>query len=390
MMKRAVLALLLVTPFLAACGGAARSGPQGADRSRWSGDPRLYGFLLTYPMTEEQHDSVAAYATEHMSATPALLAEAAEDVNAPASVRVNAMMVLAQRRQGSSLTVFRDLLDDEDVRIRATAVAAMREFVQTHPYEAVRIARVALTDDEPDVQAQALQIVGDNDLDLLRGYVPRAANDDLRAVARDLVRVAEERGAPLQRDSATGALSRTTFNGHTVTFTASRHWPQWDAAYGTVRIAQDGAAAVVIDGVEAVGGVLPVFFSADGRFVVYERDRTIVVRTLDGGAERVLGPGIAPRVRPFTSEFVFLRPAPDVSEERGQARVTYDVVNAHFDAVGGSERVIGSATATVSFGTRGAYSPARWMRVEDKAGNFYLTADNFDIVPLPDPFVAGS
>jgi hypothetical protein len=387
MMKSAVF--ILVSAVLLTTGCASRGAPgsgAGMDRTRWQGDAQLYEILLTYPMTQAQQDALSAYAQEHMAAAVDNLAEAAEDVHAPASVRVNAIMALAQRRSGAYLPVFRALIDDEDVRVRATAVAAMREFVQTHPYEAGRLARVALDDSEPDVQAQALQIVGDDDLDLLRSYVPRAANDDLRDVARDLIRVAEERGAPLVRDSVTGALQRETFTGYTVTFMPRQGWAQWDAAYGAVTIARGSTVIATIDGVEAVARVLPVFFSADGRFAVYERDRTIVVRTLESGAERVLGPGIAPRVRPFTDEFVYLRQASPAEEAREQTRLRYDVVNAYFDDVAGQPRVLGTTIATATFDRHGNYSPVRWMRIEERVGNFYLRAERMDMVTLPDPF----
>jgi hypothetical protein len=388
MTKLAGTLLVSVAMLTTACasGGVQGSGA-GMDRSRWQGDPQLYEILLTYPMTEAQQNAMSAYAAAHLSAAFDNLVDAAEDVNAPPSVRVNAIMTLAQRRSGAHLPVFRELIDDDDVRIRASAVAAMREFAQSHPYEAVRLARVALADTEPDVQAQALQIVGDNDLDLLREYVPRAANEDLRAVARDLIRVAEERGAALTHDSATGVLRRETFNGYVVTFTPQRRWTRWNAAYGTVTVTRGDAVVASIDGVEAVAGVVPVFFSADARFAVFERDRTIVVRALESGAERVLGPGIAPRVRPFTDEFVYLRQTSAGEDARAQTRLQYEVVNAHFDEVAGQPQVLATTVATTSFATHGNYSPVRWMRVEERIGNFYLTAAMMEMVPLPDPFV---
>ncbi|MBR9989061.1 MAG: hypothetical protein KFH98_04850, partial [Gemmatimonadetes bacterium] len=272
--------------------------------------------------------------------------------------------------------------------IRATAVAAMRQFAVTHPREAVGIARMALSDSEGDVQAQALQVLGDTDIELLRAYIPRAANGELRAIAQDLVQLAEQRGASLQGDSATGVLSRETSDGFRITFTPVHHWPNWGAGYGTARIERNGTLLQTLEGVEAVAGVVPVFLSPDARHVVYERDRSIVVRAMSDGSERVVGPGIAPRPRPFTDDFVFVRERPDAAEEqRNETRLRYDVFTAPFDPPGVIEpTLLGSASATVTFARYGNYSPVRWMKVEERSGSFYLTSSHMEIVTLPDPF----
>src|SRR5690606_29064701 len=194
-MKRSLLVTILMAMILGACSSARTPGAVEADanidESRWRGDPRLYRILLPYPITDAQQDSVNAYARDHAAATNYLLAEAAEDVNAPVVVRVNALFVLAERRASDQLGVFRNALVAEDTRIRATAAAAMRRFADTHPREAGRIARMALSDTAAEVQAQALQVLGDTDVDLLREYLPRAANAEVRTIARGLVQLAE-------------------------------------------------------------------------------------------------------------------------------------------------------------------------------------------------------
>lgn len=389
-MKRSLLSTILMSAVIGACatGGAPARPDPNMDESRWRGDARLYRMLIPYPITDAQQDSVQAYAREHETATNYLLAEAAEDVNAPVAVRVNALYLLAQRRADTHMRVFRNALDAEDVRVRATAAAAMRQFSSTHPREAIGIARMALSDTAAEVQAQALQVLGDSDVDLLREYLPRAASAELRAIAQDLVQLAEQRGAPLIADSATGVLSRETSNGFRITFTPDRRWPEWDAAVGTVRIERDGRVLQTIEGVEAAGGVIPVFLSPDARHVVFERDRYIVVRAMADGSERVAGRGIAPRPRPFTEEFVFVRERPDAAvRQRSETILTYDVFSAPFDPPGAIEPVhAGSTTARVSFGRRGAYSPVRWMKVEERSGSFYLTSSDMEIVSLPDPF----
>lgn len=389
-MKRSLLVTILMSTIIGACATAAPPAAvePNMDVSRWYGDPRLYHILLPYPITDAQHDSMTVYAQEHGQATNYLLAEAAEDVNAPVAVRVNALHVLAQRGASLHLDAFRNALVAEDVRVRATAVAAMREFIGTHPREAGRIARMALSDSAAEVQAQALQVVSDSDVDLLRRFLPRAASAELRTIAEGLIQLAEQRGAPLTGDSVTGVLSRQSATGYRIVFQPDRYWPQWNAGQGTVRIEKDGALVQAIEGVEAVAGVIPVFLSPDGRHVVFERERTIVVRSMSDGKERVVGRGIAPRPRPFTDEFVFMREQPGSAvQERSETTLTYDVYSAPFDAAGdAAPSLIGTTTATVSFGRNGGYSPVRWMRVEERSANFYLTSSHMEVVPLPDPF----
>jgi hypothetical protein len=328
-----------------------------------------------------------AYAAQHMAATNALLAEAARDENAPATVRMNALVLLAQRKAGSELSVFRGALDDQDVRVRATATAAMREFLPAFPDEAVRIARMALADTSQLVQAQALQILGAADVELVRAYLARTTDPELRRLAGELVQVAEERGAPLPGDSATGELRRVTSHGYNVTFTPRQHWPQWRAGYGDVRIERPGGAPIVLTDIEAVAGVVPVFFSPPGDRLVYEKQRTIIVRSLSDGSERSLGPGIAPRTLPFSEDFVFLREQPGGrSEERERTRIRYDVLRAPFGASAGAPTVLGDVTLTTIHSTHGSYSPARWLRVEDRGGNFYLLVEGVEPFALPSPF----
>lgn len=386
-----ILSALIVCPLmLTACatGGSSAADEPNMDVTRWHGDARLYRILLPYPIDAAHEDSLAAYFAEHGAATNYLLAEAAVDPDAPVAVRVNALGVLARRHDDSQMHVFRTALDAEDVRVRASAVAAMRELITAYPREATRIARMALSDSAPEVQAQALQVLSDREIDVLREYIPRAPNAELRAIAQDLVTLAEQRGAPLRPDTVSGVLTRDTPGGFRISFTPARRWPDWNAAVGTVRVSKDDSTLHVIDGIEVVGGVIPVFMSPDGRHVVFERDRHIFVRNLADGIEVTAGPGIAPRVLPFTQEFVFLREKPeDATEKREETQLAYDVFSAPFDPprtlVPG---LIGATTATVSFGRNGAYSPVRWMRVEERAGSFYLTSSHMEIVSLPDPF----
>ncbi|CAN5807467.1 hypothetical protein BH23GEM9_BH23GEM9_25240 [soil metagenome] len=378
--------MLLSVAVLAGC--AARTAQQpGSDRSQWYGDPRLYEMLNAYPIEQSQRDSVAEYATEHLGQTDERLAEAAEDLHAPVPVRLNALLLLSERGTATQLPVFRAALDADDPRIRAMAASSMRRFMDSHPHDAEQLARMALEDAAPEVQAQALHVLGDRDAALLRAYLPRAADPELRTIATDLVQVAESRGVALTGDEATGMLRRETPHGFTVAFNPRQHWPQWDAAVGDVVISRGTATAATLTDIEAVAGVVPVFFSPEGTYMVYERARTIVVRSLNDGTERVIGPGIAPRVLPFTDDFVFAREEEDGrTEARHQTNIRYEVMRASFGGTA-APHGIGEMSVVTTFDRHGNYSPLRWMRVEDRSGNFYLTAAGTSaIFSLPDPF----
>jgi len=395
MSMRSSSLLFVLTIFSGACAGGAVQSPAArpamdapTDPTRWEGDPRLYRMLMAYPITPVQYDSLEVYAMQAGQVMNNLLADAAADRHAPAAVRANALHMLARRQAGTHLSAFRTGLDDDDVRVRATAVAAMREFNTRYPMEALQLARMALRDTATEVQAQALPIIGDRDIPLLRAYHARTANPELRRIADEIIAVAEERGAPLAGDTATGVLRRTSAHGYTVTFTPSTRWPEWGAAVGRVSVAGEGITPFTADSVEAVADVVPLYFSTDGAYAVYERARRIIVRTLASGEERDLGAGIAPRIRPFTDQFVYMVEAPDGRRDlRERTHIRYQVMNAGFNGAPAPSE-LGALGAFATYGSFGNYSPVRWMRVEDRGGSWYLTGDGIEAFALPDPFAA--
>ena len=174
-------------------------------------------------------------------------------------------------------------------------------------------------------------------------------------------------------------------------FVPARAWDQWGAAVGRVAITTaDNRVVPIPADIEVVAGVVPVFFSADGAYVVYEADRRIHVLSLATGATRDVGDGIAPRVRPFTDGFLFLRadPTGPVSE-RGSTRLSYNVLYAPF-AGGAEAETLGSLAVVMSQAERGNYSPARWMTVAETDGVFFLSLDDDVLFRLPSPFGSGS
>jgi hypothetical protein len=390
-MKLTRTAMLAVAVSLMAMPGCATRASQPlSDPSRWQGDPRLYNILNVYPLADAQRDSLRLYTIEHADYVDELLAHVVEDRYAPAEARVNALLILSERTATLQLPVFRAALDDDDPRVRAMAVSSMRRFVETRPEDALQLARMALQDSHADVQAQALHVLADREPALLRSYLADAATPELRSIADDLIRVAEERGAPLAGDEVTGTLARETSHGFAVRFTPRRHWPQWNAALGDVTVTAGAGAPFTLPEIEAVAGVVPVFFAPDGDYLVYERNREIVVRSVTTGAERVVGQGMAPRALPFTNHFVFLREVEDARAELRQGtRMHYEVLRGSFAVETPAEpELLGTLTGLAAFAVHGAYSTVRWMRVEDRGGLFYLDGDNVETYALPDPFGA--
>jgi hypothetical protein len=216
------------------------------------------------------------------------LATVAEDTAAPPVVRINALALLAHRTAVEELYAFGAALKSPHERVRMAAVTAMREFLPAAPTTAVSILGQALRDPNPRVQAHALEILSDREVDLLRDYYATATNRELRGVALDLIRTAEDRGAPLVAKDSTGVLERTTGTGYVLTYRPTQRWPQWDASVGElyVRAPDTKQPVLVASGVEVVGDVVPAFIATDSAALVYELNREIHVRSLRDNSDR--------------------------------------------------------------------------------------------------------
>jgi hypothetical protein len=208
----------------------------------------------------------------------------------------------------------------------------------------------------------------------------------LRKIALDLIQVAEDRGAPLVPRDSFGTLQRATPSGHTLRFRPVTRFPSWKAALGELALAAPGkAGAVVSDSVEVVNNVLPAFVSPDGKYLVYEANRQIRVRDLATATERTVGPGTAPRLLPFTDGFVYLR-TKNVQPTPTGSTITYDVVR--IQPADTSAVVLGQINLQAQHQSFGHYSPARWLRVQEIDGAFFLAGAGALAMPfrLPDPF----
>lgn len=310
----------------------------------------------------------------------------AEDTTAPWLVRLNALRLLADRGDVSELPSFVTALKASDERVRIAAVAGMREYMMVRPEAATAILAFALKDPSPRVQSAALQMLGDRDVKLLRDFYARSTNKELRIITMDLIRAAQERGAALVEKDTAGTLERSTSNGTILTFRPTTHWKKWDAAVGTLTVTLPRKKPLVIaSGVEAVGKVVPAFFSTDGNTLVYELNRAIHARDLVSGADRKLADGIAPRVLPFTEDIIYMAEIPGKRiETPNSVGFKYQIMRVAM--AGGTPQPIGQIGASALNDQKGNYSAIRWARIREQEGTFTLTGDMIDPFQLPSPF----
>jgi hypothetical protein len=247
------------------------------------------------------------------------------------------------------------------------------------------LIRGALEDSSTLVQAKALEALADLDIITLRTYLARTTDPTLRNIATDLVSAAENRGAGLMATDSTGRLAHTGPTGRTLIYRPTSRWPSWDASAGDLFVTGAKKDTAKISGnVEVVSGVVPAFFSIDGRYLVYEAAREVHVRDLQSGADRLIGAGIAPRLMPFSETFVYLRQKEKPMSNVAQTSFKYEVVRGWFAEP--KESVLGDVTVVASYDKKGYYSPARWMRIRESGGAFFLSVATMEPFKLPDPF----
>ncbi|HUH14059.1 MAG TPA: HEAT repeat domain-containing protein [Longimicrobiales bacterium] len=389
------LALVAAAALIAtACGGRALSpAPPAPAPTAELAEPELTRLLDAELLTPEREARVRDMDAA-ANPLPPRLARLSADSAAPAFARGNALLMLGELRAVGALPAFSMALRSGDVNVRAAAATGLEGFLGIAPAEATRLLRVALRDEDPWVQARALQSLGPREPGILRAYIPLAPDDDLRAIARSLLQLAEERGAPLSEEMAAGVavpdrLVRETSGGRTLIFRTERAWQSWGAAEGRLLLVGPGGDTVrVADGVEAVAGVVPAFFSPDERWLVYEAGREIRVLDTRSGADRAVAAGMAPRPLPFSERFLYLRPMDTAAGQGGETSMEFAVLAAPF--AGGEAERLGALRARLSLQRFGNYAPVRWMRVEQEGERFFLAGEGIERFPLPDPFGLGA
>lgn len=311
------------------------------------------------------------------------------DDDASAVARSNALVLLADRRAPQALDVLREaLLTDRDARVRSGAVIALQRLGPES--DAVQqVLRSAVADRHWQVRINALQALDPLDVATIRGMLRRERHGTVRAVAREILMLAETRGVAWDR-GASGAYSTVAPPGQPrLVFRPHREDAAISLGVGELGVQLPaGPLLPIAYNVTALRDVVPAFFSPDRRAVVFETGGHVYIRTLRTGAVRDLGPGIAPRPLPLSPYLVFLRergaagrpaePAPERVER------VYEVWRAHFSEPG-LER-LGELRVETSGARFGGYSPVRWMVVADVPEGFVLRGDGVGPFLLPNPF----
>lgn len=384
MRKSTVYTLAVTLPLLAACASGGKRSDPNLQHAAWNGDS-LLAPILTAPVMSTREltlsDSVASLLGHEFGDR---LAAVVADTTAPVLVRVNAVMLMSDRRDPQHYGSFLDALAARDDRLRAAAIVGLRNYIG--PFKsALDLIQTGLSDPSPLVQTKALEVLSDLDTDLLRSYVNKAATAELRSIAGELIRTGEERGATLVPIDTLGTLERTSPTGVKLTYRPQKRWPNWSASVGELWVATGKAAPVkVSDSVEVVKNVIPAFLDAEGEFLVYEANRQIRVREIKAGSERVVGAGIAPRPYPFTDSFIYLRESRTQDKHMGGS-VSYDFVKLPFAREAAPE-VVAATTVDTKIENAGNYSPVRWARVREDSGVFYFSGEGVEPVTLPNPF----
>lgn len=316
----------------------------------------------------------------------AILYTLAFDRGIDPTVRGNALLLLADRRPLYAVAALRRaLLTSEDETVRASAVSGLQRLAATSP-AAARAIRSAIGDPSARVRLTVLRTLDVEDVATIRAMAARERDPQIRTIARQLIGLAESRGAPLEPDSV-GDLRATVPDGDPqIVFHPLRHDTIRDLATGALWVELPGGRLMPLaQGVEVVGRVVPAFLSPDSSSVVFEVERQIRVRDLRTGATRTVGRGIAPRVVPFTPSFVFLEERP-LSRQGipGGTELVYEVLRARFS--GGTPERLGVLRATARPDRFGNASPVRWMVVGEEPQGFALRGEGIATFVLPSSF----
>lgn len=307
-----------------------------------------------------------------------------EDVGADEAVRANAIVLLADRRAPGSMDILRrQLAASASDDVRAAAARGLQNFLPDSA-GARNALRAAAGDQAAVVRLVVLQRLDVEDAPLVRAILPREENAQVRTIAQQLLTLLEARGAPLALDERGDLRTTGPADGPRIVFHAT--WSDSVARLqaGALWVEMPRAQLVPLgQQVEVVAGIVPGFFDPSRTVVVYEADREIHMRDLRTGTTRTMGRGVAPRVVPFTEDFVFVREVLGARtvEGEGSVGIEYEVLRSSFS--GEEPRVIGRLTATARSEVRGGASPVRWMVVGEARDGFMLRGPGITPFALP-------
>ncbi len=308
------------------------------------------------------------------------------DRSAKTLARANALVLLADRRSPVALpTLERVLLTSDEEALRAASVTGLQRLASESEIAAGAI-RGAVSDPSRIVRLTALQALDVQDVAVMRALLAREEDRAVRAVAEQLLFLAESRGAPLAVDVG-GVYQTAALRGEP----RLRFRPTgYDATSGTTRgdllveLPQNRRVPLARK-VGMIGGVIPAFFAPDRKAVVYETDDGIWVQQLKRPDTRFIGEGLAPRPIPFTDDFVFLREVPSSRRQTGWGTdLRYTVLRANFR--GGVPEPLGELRAVIPRGAPASHTPVRQMVVGETPEGFVLRGPDMSWFPIRPPF----
>ena len=135
--------------------------------------------------------------------------------------------------------------------------------------------------------------------------------------------------------------------------------------------------------------VVPAFFSPDRSAVVAEAEGEIRVYQIADRSIRAVAEGMAPRLVPFSDQFVFVRERSTIHDPLTSVRrILYDVYRSSFEDP--EVEWIGDLRAVSQDDINDGVSPVRWMVVTEAGEGFVLRGENVETFPLPAPQVSPS
>lgn len=346
---------------------------------------RLEAILAT-DITHHQDSLYNRFVAEQgEAALLGMLPRLALDRSAPPLARANAVLRMGQRPM-LAFDVYMQTIDDPDPRVRGATLGVVGPLATRAPPDAMPILARGLVDPEIGIQVKALQELRDRDLDLLRFYLQGNPPAELRELALQTIRLSESWGAPLT-PADDGTLRRVTPAGVELELRPERAWPAFDAVIGTLRATPPGGGPrVIADSVEAVATIIPAVADGTGRWIALETARRIEVHDLQTGSIRVVGPGIAPRPMPFTTDYLYFREL-SRRDAPGATQLHYEIVRGAFE--GPQTTVFDSVRVEARLPVRGNLSPLRWVRIHDRGTRFVLETDGLRNHVLPSPISEG-
>ncbi|MEX2584507.1 MAG: HEAT repeat domain-containing protein [Gemmatimonadota bacterium] len=313
-----------------------------------------------------------------------VLVDLIEDRRARTEMRADALVLLADRRSPIAVPMLSRALGYDDEDLRSAAVLGLSRMASDSD-AALELIRAATRDRSRTVRLNALQSLDIREVETIRALLERENDPEVRQVAIQLLSLAEARGAALPRDRR-GALR--TAGGETeaqIVFRPVHYDSVTSRARGDLRLElPDERDIPLAADALVVRDVVPAFFSPDRSSIVVESDDQVKVVDIDSREVRSLGPGLAPRLIPFTQDFVFVRErVGDRMPTAEGTELVYDVYRAGF--IDSGVELIGRLRAAQVERAYGGESPVRWMVVSESGEGFVLRGENLEPFPLPTP-----